>query len=133
VANLTILWIIALVVGVNRESLRWEAAAYLVPLLVINTGGYLAGYAAGYTMRLPEPMRRALTLEIGMQNAGLGTVMALNLFPDQPTAAILPASYTFGCMLTGTILARIWAITTERQERRTASTEARVMDTGAEE
>ena len=88
-----------------------------MPLLIVNVGGYLAGYRAGWAMRLPEPMRRALTLEIGMQNAGLGTVMALSLFPNQPAAAILPATYTFGCMLTGTILARIWAMMTERQER----------------
>lgn len=117
VANVTILWIIAVVVGLNRTRLGWPVAAFLVPLLIVNVGGYLAGYGAGRSMRLPEPMRRALTLEIGMQNAGLGTVMALSLFPNQPAAAILPAGYTFGCMLTGTILARIWAMMTERQER----------------
>jgi BASS family bile acid:Na+ symporter len=52
-------------------------------------------------------MRRALILEIGMQNAGLGTVLATDFFG--PEAAIAPALYTFGCMLTGTILARAWA------------------------
>jgi BASS family bile acid:Na+ symporter len=116
IANLTILWIIAVVVGVNRERLGWQAAAGIVPLLLVNTGGYLAGYSAGWAMRLPEPMRRALTLEIGMQNAGLGTALALSAFPDQPAVAILPAAYTFGCMLTGTALARLWAMMTERQE-----------------
>ncbi len=29
--------------------------------------------------------------------------------PNDPAAAIPPAIYTFGCMLTGTILARLWA------------------------
>jgi BASS family bile acid:Na+ symporter len=130
VANLTILWIIAVVVGLNRSRLGWPAATFLVPLLIVNLGGYLAGYGAGFAMRLPEPMRRALTLEIGMQNAGLGTVMALSLFPKQPAAAILPAAYTFGCMLTGTILARIWAMTTERQERLANEARADVRDAG---
>jgi BASS family bile acid:Na+ symporter len=55
-------------------------------------------------------MRRALTLEIGMQNAGLGTVLAVGLFPDAPAATIPTAAYTFGCMLTGTLLAQIWAL-----------------------
>jgi BASS family bile acid:Na+ symporter len=59
-------------------------------------------------MRLPEPMRRALTLEVGMQNAGLGAALAVKLFPDQAGVAIAPALYTFGCMLTGTMLAHIW-------------------------
>ena len=43
-----------------------------------------------------------------MQNAGLGSALAMGLFAD--AAAALPAAlYTFGCMLTGTILARVWA------------------------
>ena len=52
-------------------------------------------------------MKRALTLEVGMQNAGLGTVLAADLFGAE--AAIVPACYTFGCMLTGTVLARYWS------------------------
>ena len=60
-------------------------------------------------LRLPSPMHRALTLEIGMQNAGLGAFLAIRLFKDQPEAALPPALYTFGCMLTGTLLARVWA------------------------
>ena len=57
-------------------------------------------------------MRRALTLEVGMQNAGLGAMLATTLFPGEEHAAvaIAPAMYTFGCMFTGTILARTWAM-----------------------
>ena len=44
-----------------------------------------------------------------MQNAGLGTVLVLGLFKDQPAAAIPTAVYTFGCMLTGTLLAHCWS------------------------
>lgn len=108
VANLVILFIIAVVVGKNRSTLEAVRGDLLVVLLVINMGGYVAGYAAAWGLRLPESMRRALTLEIGMQNAGLGATLALSLFPDQPAVAIAPAAYTFGCMLTGTILASMW-------------------------
>ena len=73
----------------------------------MNLLGYFAGYGGGWGLRLPEPMRRALTLEIGMQNAGLGATLAANYF--SPEAAIPAAIYTFGCMFTGTILAKIWA------------------------
>lgn len=109
VANLTILWIIAVVVALNRDRLAYFEAAVLVALLVINLAGYAAGYAGGRLMRLPRPMRRALTLEVGMQNAGLGTFLVLKVFDQQPAAAIPTALYTFGCMFTGTILARLWA------------------------
>ena len=63
----------------------------------------------GVVMKLPDTMRRALTLEIGMQNAGLGAVLARQLFESREAIAIAPAMYTFGCMLTGTLLAGIWA------------------------
>ena len=88
---------------------------------VLNLLGYAAGYVAGTGMRVTGAMRRALTLEIGMQNAGVWTVLAVTYFPAHPHAAILPAAYTFGCMLTGTLLARAWAIASERQQRREAA------------
>jgi BASS family bile acid:Na+ symporter len=116
VANGTIIWVIAVVVALNRTRLLAVssgeagrgAAVLIVALVVINLLGYLAGYVGGSVMRLPTAMRRALTLEVGMQNAGLGTVLVLGLFKDQPEAAIPTALYTFGCMLSGTLLAQIW-------------------------
>jgi bile acid:Na+ symporter, BASS family len=107
VANLAILWIIAVTVAANREGLAAVEPRLVAALLGLNLGGYAAGCAAGRAMRLAAGMRRALTLEIGMQNAGLGAVLALSLFGEK--AALAPALYTFGCMLTGTVLARYWA------------------------
>lgn len=107
VANLAILLIIAAVVAKNRNNLVEVPVIIFCLLLLLNVGGYLSGYFGGTLMRLPEPMKRALTLEVGMQNAGLGTVLAVALFGQK--AAIAPACYTFGCMLTGTLLARYWA------------------------
>ena len=122
VANLSILWIIAVVVALNRQRLAYFDWSILWALLMINIGGYLAGYGGGRLLRLPKPMQRALTLEVGMQNAGLGTFLALEIFKDKPAAAIPTAIYTFGCMFTGTILARFWAEfgTSEQAEDREA-------------
>jgi BASS family bile acid:Na+ symporter len=55
---------------------------------------------------MPEAMQRALMLEIGMQNAGLGASLAVSLFPSQPGVALPCGLYAFGCMLTGTMLAQ---------------------------
>lgn len=106
VANLTILWIIATVVALNRDRLQQTPATVLIVLLALNVGGYLAGYGGAALLRLPTGMRRALTLEVGMQNAGVGTYLAIKWFPEMPAAAIPTAVYTFGCMLTGTMLAQ---------------------------
>lgn len=108
VANLTILWIIAVVVAANRDGMARMDLQIIGALLLVNLGGYAAGYGGGRVLRMPESMRRALTLEVGMQNAGLGTTLAMGLFADRSVA--LPAAlYTFLCMLTGTVLARMWA------------------------
>ena len=107
IANLSVLWIIAVVVAGNRDRLTQVEPSLLLALLALNVLGFLAGLLGGWAMRLPPPMRRALVLEVGMQNAGLGTVLAAGFFG--PEAALAPAIYTFGCMFNGTILARIWS------------------------
>ncbi len=116
VANLVILWIIAVVVNANHARLTEVGPQLAGVLLSVNLTGYCAGFLAGSGLRLPDPMRRALTLEIGLQNAGLGSVLATELFPDASAVALPPALYTFGCMLTGTILAQIWSLKSRRRE-----------------
>lgn len=107
-ASIALLWIIATVVAGNRDRLVSVGAVLAGGLLVINAAGYAAGYAAGGLAGLPDRFRRALTLEVGMQNAGLGTVLAASLYGDTSVAMIPAAAYTFGCMFTGTLLAVAW-------------------------
>lgn len=118
VANITILVIIAAVVGLNRGKIAAMLAdgldsdwgwRLLVALIGLNLGGFAAGYFGGWALRQDEPMRRALTIEIGMQNAGLGALLAQRLFQDQPESMLAPALFTFGCMFSGTTLATLWA------------------------
>ncbi|QDT25770.1 Sodium Bile acid symporter family protein [Gimesia panareensis] len=108
-ANLSILWIIATIISVNATKLQQVFFSLTIALLVINLLGYLGGYLAGAAFELDEAKRRALTLEVGMQNAGLGAVLAGDLFQGRDLIALPPALYMFGCMLTGTILAQIWS------------------------
>jgi BASS family bile acid:Na+ symporter len=112
-ANLTILWIIAGVVALNRSSLSLDAIL-LASLLTVNLLGYAAGCLGGRVFRLPGPMTRALILEIGMQNAGLGTILAASLFPERPGVTVPCAIYTFGCVLTATLLVQAWVFLDDR-------------------
>jgi BASS family bile acid:Na+ symporter len=113
-ANLAILWIIAAVVGRQRTFLQSAGATDLlgtlcIALAFINALGYLAGYAAGGLAGLDVRRRRALSIEVGMQNAGVGTQLAIALLGAASPATIPTALYTFGCMLTGTLLAQGFA------------------------
>lgn len=116
VANVAILAIIAIAVALNRTGVAQASAGLLGVLALLNLGGYLAGYFGGAAFRLDEPMRRALTLEVGMQNAGAGIALAKGLFGDESAAVIPCILYTFGCMLTGTCLATIWQYVELRED-----------------
>lgn len=108
IASIALLWIIAAVVASTRDLLMGVGVILVVALLMVNLLGYLSGYSLGRSAGLPQPYCRALSLEVGMQNAGLGTALAATLYADQPSATIPTAAYTFGCMLTGTLLAIVW-------------------------
>lgn len=105
-ANLVIIWIIASVTAANHGKFHEIPLILILALLCINIGGYLSGWFGGWFIGADEKMRRALTLEIGMQNAGLGTMLAQIYYPEDPRAALCCAMYTFGCMFTGIILAQ---------------------------
>lgn len=105
VANFSILWIIAVIVNAHHASIASATGRLWPALLLINLVGYSAGWLAGSWMRLTDGMRKALVLEIGLQNAGLGSVLAKELLPGRSEAALPPVLYMFGCMLTGTLLA----------------------------
>ena len=92
----------------DRGNLMQVGLVLVLALLVINVVGYLSGWFIGGFARLPEACRRAMTLEVGMQNVGLGTALAVTLYGENSLATIPTAAYTFGCMLTGTILAVGW-------------------------
>lgn len=117
VANLVIIMIIASVVAVNVDNIVKITGALLLVLILLNFGGYLAGYFGGKAIGLDGPMRRALTIEVGMQNAGLGTALAMRFFPDTPEASLFCASYTFGCMFTGIVLSQLFRVFVDRRER----------------
>ena len=78
----------------------------MVALLLVNGLGYSAGYWGGRAIGVDEAMRRALMIEVGMQNAGLGAKIAGDLFPDAKGAAIPCVLFAFLCVFTATLLAR---------------------------
>ncbi len=108
IANLAIIWIIASTVAQSRDLFVNLPLILILALFFLNMGGYLSGWFGGSLFGLDIPMRRALLLEVGMQNAGLGTFLARKYFPEMPEAALCCALYTFGCMFTGIIVAQMF-------------------------
>jgi len=101
-----IVFVCSLVVALNRDRLHDLTGIVLVAVLVLNLGGMLAGYGVGALFRMDVSRRRTLAIEIGMQNAGLGAVLALEHFG--PGATVPTAAFVFVCIITASIMASIW-------------------------
>lgn len=79
-----------------------------VTIFLHNTLGYGLGYAAGRLSCMSRPKRRTLSIEVGMQNAGLATVLAGKHFSALPEAAVASAICCVWHSITGTLLAGLF-------------------------
>jgi BASS family bile acid:Na+ symporter len=98
VASMAIVLIILVVVAANRERLAELGPALALGMLALNLGAYALAFAAATAMRWPPPQRRTLVIEVGMQNAGLGSVLALAHLGE--AGAVPSAFYTALCVVT---------------------------------
>jgi BASS family bile acid:Na+ symporter len=102
-----IIFICSLVIALNKNYLIMITAVTVIAALVLNIYGMLAGYGIGTLFGLGIARKRTLSIEIGMQNAGLGTVLALKHFGER--AAVPAASFVFICIITASIMAALWS------------------------
>ena len=82
-----------------------------------NASGYLLGWATGRAVRFNTAKERTLSIEVGMQNAGLATVLASTFFAAQPLAVLPCAISCAWHSISGTILAGIFLRYDKRGER----------------
>jgi len=107
VSVIGIMLIIAGVVGINAAKWRTSGGLVFAVVLLHNMIGLLLGYTLGWSIRMNEPQRRALSIEVGMQNSGLAVSLALTHFT--PAAALAGAIFSVWQNLSGALLATIWA------------------------
>ena len=75
-----------------------------------NLIGYIAGWTIGTAVKMNEAKKRTISIEVGMQNAGLATVLATKHFVMLPEAAIISAVSCVWHSISGTILANIFVL-----------------------
>jgi BASS family bile acid:Na+ symporter len=99
--------IIVVITAAGRESLLKVGALLVLATLMHNVAGYFLGYWAGRLMKFSERDCRTISLEVGMQNAGLASGLALTM-GKLATVGLAPA--VFGPLMntTGSSLASWW-------------------------
>ncbi len=101
-----IIFICSVVIARNQQRLPQVTGTILAVVLILNLYGMAAGYGIASLFRLERLKRRALSIEIGMQNAGLGSALALEHLGEE--AAIPAALFVFVCIITASVLAAWW-------------------------
>lgn len=79
-------------------------------VLCHNSIGYLFGYSAGRLCGFSTAKKRTLSIEVGMQNAGLGTNLAMTFFVATNPMAVVPCAISCAWhSISGTILANFFS------------------------
>jgi len=99
--------ICAMVVAMNRDYFLGLTTLIFIAVFLQNLLGMILGYGAGSLYRFDKKRKRTLAIEVGMQNAGLGALLALKHFDSQ--TALVPAAFATWCVITASILAEIWS------------------------
>ena len=98
VAALAIVVICGFVVAANQARLADIGLSLFALVVIVNALGYVAGWQLARLFRFDASRQLALAIEIGMQNAGLGVVLALKHF--EPETALPGALFAVWCILT---------------------------------
>lgn len=106
ISSLCIAFICGLVVALNADKFKEVSLLIFSAVVLHNFFGLVLGYGAGVLYRFDEKRRRTLSIEVGMQNAGLGAILALNHFSTE--SALPNALFATWCIITASILAELW-------------------------
>ena len=96
------------VVSAHGSHFASSGALVFLGVFLHNSLGYVLGFAVGVAARFNQPKRRTISIEVGMQNAGLATVLAGKHFPAMPEAAIASAVSCVWHSVSGALLAGLF-------------------------
>ena len=107
-SSIAIAMIVAIIIGANADKLI--AGGFIIVLVVIlhNIFGLSLGYLIGRTLRLSDPKKRAISIEVGMQNSGLASSLATIHFAAYPLATIPGAIFSVWHNLSGAAVAYLY-------------------------
>ena len=100
--------IVAAVVSHNSEKIRATGMVIFAVVILHNILGYLCGYLVGIAFRMDLPRKKAVAIEIGMQNSGLATTLAGSAFPGMAMATVPGAIFSVWHNISGAVLAGIF-------------------------
>ncbi|HEY0653673.1 MAG TPA: bile acid:sodium symporter family protein, partial [Chryseosolibacter sp.] len=99
--------IIVVITAAGRDSLLVVGPLLIVAMLLHNLTGYFLGYWSGRLLRMKETDCRTIALEVGLQNGGMASGLALAM-GKLSTVGLAPAIFAPIMNITGSTLALWW-------------------------
>ena len=98
------------VISAVHDKLMTEGIMFFMLVFAVvlchNSLGYLTGYSVGKLFNFSKAKNRTISIEVGMQNAGLATVLASTFFAVSCPLAVIPCAVSCAWhSISGTILA----------------------------
>lgn len=107
VSMITIIFIIAIITAGSRDKLLDVGVWLILAAMIHNTAGYLLGFWGAKLARLSAEDCRVVAIEVGMQNGGMGSALAINVLKNAD-AALAPAIFGPWMNISGSALASYW-------------------------
>ncbi|WP_343681898.1 bile acid:sodium symporter family protein [Acinetobacter baylyi] len=101
--------IVAAIIGASKAAILQSGALILAVVMLHNGLGFLIGYWASRWLRLSDYDSKAIAIEVGMQNSGLGVALAAVHFAASPITAVPSAIFSLWHNISGAMLATYWA------------------------
>ncbi|WP_116474979.1 bile acid:sodium symporter family protein [Zobellella maritima] len=104
---LAIVLIIAIVVALNAEKMAQIGGIVALAVVLHNSCGLVLGYGVTALLGFDKKVCRTIAFEVGLQNSGLATALAMKFFT--PTAALPGTLFSVWHNISGSLLAGYWA------------------------
>lgn len=106
ISVIAIMAIIACVVALNVENIITTGIVIFIAVALHNLLGLTLGYVIARVLNQDKKNCRAISIEVGMQNSGLGAALAHAHF--SPVTALPSAIFSIWHNISGAILASVW-------------------------
>ena len=114
-SSVAIAFIVAIIIAANADKLLAGGMIIVLVVMLHNICGLGLGYVIGCLLRLSEPKKRAISIEVGMQNSGLASSLATLHFATYPLATIPGAIFSVWHNISGAIVAYLFQNTDRKQ------------------
>ncbi|WP_445345499.1 bile acid:sodium symporter family protein [Acinetobacter bohemicus] len=109
ISVLAIVAIVAAIIAGSKAQILESGLLILAVVALHNGLGYLLGFGASRLFKLPYADSKAIAIEVGMQNSGLGVALAAVHFAASPITAVPSAIFSLWHNISGPALATYWA------------------------